>query len=311
MNRILLFIAVLGWGFTETTAQSFEITPTSARSETTFPLLELNGQGIIRVRGKRALGNLLTPSPVNNGASLLKVVGAGYDGSTYRDRASMDFTTTQIWTTGATGTAIRFLTTENGTTALEERMVISDKGYLGVNVDDPQVPFHINYTNTISNSSNGTAAIGQLAGQHLNFDGNEINAWNNTTGSPLYLNFWSNGVVQIGNNSTEHGLNVRGFTNLGSGAPEIKMKKLTGTTDAVAGLVASIPHGISSSAKILSIDIAVNAATSTYIPENYTQSGNLEFNYYYNDTNIDVVTKAGNSSGILGKPIKIIITFEE
>jgi hypothetical protein len=79
----------------------------------------------------------------------------------------------------------------------------------------------------------------------------------------------------------------------------------------VEGGLANIPHAIGSSAKILSIDIAVNNAGSTYVPENYTQSADLKFNYYYNDTNIGLVNKAGNSALILNKPIKILITYEE
>jgi hypothetical protein len=394
MKKILLFIAVMTFGFTVTNAQSFEIRPDAGYLTGNNPDLDLTGSDEPQIRGRRVRGTLTLPAALSLGTGLLELTAAGHNGTSFTgDRVGIQFAAAQNWTSTANGTSIGFFTTQNFSTSQQERMRLSNHGnlgigvinpgaklhvdggiklnvnsnttdfisfdvintstlpgmrfltpagaligghghgnvstqlwrgidsnaglslndnnYLGLNNFNPTVPFHINYTNTTTNSSNGAMVVGEFAGQHLNFDKNEINAWNGTAGSRLYLNFWSQATVQVGNAPIGVSLDVKGYTTLGNGAPNIKMKKLTGTTNVTAGAVTSIPHGIGDSDKILSVDIAIKATGSTFVPENYTQSPNLEFNYYYNDTNIDIVTKTGNSAFLLSSAIKIIITYEE
>lgn len=205
-----------------------------------------------------------------------------------------------------------------------EYMRIATDGKVGIGNQSPDAKLHINHLATtasptihLENTSGTSSYIKTTSTSPGSWENHFINNalpatslvyWRNSINDAFPLVLSGDGDAFIGRNAE-----VKGFTKLGEEAtsPKIKMKKLTGTTNATAGGVANIPHGIGSAAKILSIDIAVNASSSTFVPENYTQSINLEFNYYYNDTNIDVVTKAGNSAIILGRPIKIIITYEE
>lgn len=107
---------------------------------------------------------------------------------------------------------------------------------------------------------------------------------------------------------------LNGYTSLGNEAltPKIKMKKLMGSfTASTAGGSTYIAHGLADSDRILSVDVAVNWSYSSWVPENYTNTSNKEFNYSYNDTNVAISNQSGNSSDILNKPIRVLITYEE
>ena len=99
------------------------------------------------------------------------------------------------------------------------------------------------------------------------------------------------------------------YTKLGSDAPKIKMKKLTGTTGSTAGSTVFINHGLTST-KILSVDVLISEG-SQYYSDGYLGSTGREFYYYINPLNIAVRLTSSNSSTLYSKPIKILITYEE
>jgi hypothetical protein len=191
-------------------------------------------------------------------------------------------------------------------------LTVGDNNYLGLNNNTPDVPLHVNYNVSSSSSTTGTFILGSVAGAHLTFDVDEINAYSGTSGRTLYLNQESDGDVSVGFGSGPlvSDLVVTGFTKLGNSAPNIKMLELTGTTGATEGSFVNIPHGLDPS-NILAIDISVNYGGTSYVPENYTASLNYEYNYYFNSTNIVVLNKPDNSAFIIGDPIRILVTYKE
>lgn len=117
------------------------------------------------------------------------------------------------------------------------------------------------------------------------------------------------GNVGIGTATPGSKLEVNGYTRLGSNAPKIQMKKLTGITAAVQGGVVFIPHGLDYE-KILSVEMLVES-TMLYYPNGYTVTPGFEFNYAV-ETNIIIVGNViGNSANILSKSLKILIIYEE
>lgn len=117
------------------------------------------------------------------------------------------------------------------------------------------------------------------------------------------------GQVGIGTTAPAATLEVNGFTMLGSTAPAIKMLKLIGTTSALQGGGASIAHGLSP-AKILSVSVVVEYAPGNFLLPGSTNVPGYEFNVNYN-TSINVINVNGNSAFILGKPLKILIIYEQ
>jgi hypothetical protein len=140
-------------------------------------------------------------------------------------------------------------------------------------------------------------------------DGNDSNKWK-VYNSGDRLAVQQDGNVGIGTNTPTTNLEVAGGTKLGTGAPAIKMLKLTGMTAASQGGTATIPTGISPD-KILSISVMVEYAASSYLGQAYTNNSGYQFNWYETGGSINVWNTAANSINILSKNIKILITYEE
>lgn len=105
-------------------------------------------------------------------------------------------------------------------------------------------------------------------------------------------------------------LHINGFTKLGSDAPAIKVKKLTGTSAASQGGVVQISHGLTPS-KILDIRVLIEYSTGDYVPHSYESVSQFKYEWVSEDGIIYIRNISGNSSQILSKPIKILITYEE
>lgn len=104
-------------------------------------------------------------------------------------------------------------------------------------------------------------------------------------------------------------LEVNGYTMLGSDAPSIKMKKLTGTTPA-EGASVTIVHGLDKS-KIIGAQVLVNNDTGNRIPPNFTSVVNHEFDFFIDTTNVHIYCIAANSANINGNAVTVLITYEE
>lgn len=114
----------------------------------------------------------------------------------------------------------------------------------------------------------------------------------------------SNALVVYKNGNTD----INGFTQLGPGAPAIKMKKITGTNGA-SGATTFFSHGLTQS-KILKVDVFINATSGNDLAPLSTYAG-FEYDYYVSPTSIAIRNIAGNDASIAGRPIRIVITYEE
>jgi hypothetical protein len=105
------------------------------------------------------------------------------------------------------------------------------------------------------------------------------------------------------------------YTLLGSaasGAPSIKMKKLTGTTNVAQGGAVNIAHGLTA-AKIISITAVITAAGPLYVPPNGGEDNltGYAYNVYAGPVNMTVTNVTGNSVNVVNKAITILLTYEE
>jgi hypothetical protein len=122
-------------------------------------------------------------------------------------------------------------------------------------------------------------------------------------------------------------LHVNGYTKLGFGAPAIGTVKQIGTMPLTTGasVTLSIPTatmnstGIGSGvqivgSKVLSVSLLVDDSAGPsqgFIPPNYTELNDYEYNWRIVGNGIVITAKNGNSNNVLGKPVKAMITFEQ
>jgi len=126
-----------------------------------------------------------------------------------------------------------------------------------------------------------------------------------SSSSGFFMQYNTNGDINCNGGTSTGNLISNNFTKLGSSAPLVKMKKLTGSTGAV-GSTTSIAHGIADYTKILAIDVLV---ASLYLPNDPTPANN--FYVRYGATNVDVILGASATTIATSKSIKVLITYEE
>ncbi len=100
-----------------------------------------------------------------------------------------------------------------------------------------------------------------------------------------------------------------GYVKMGSSAPAIKMKKLTGTSPAV-GASGTIAHGLDK-AKIIGVQALVSNDSGNRIPPNFTSVANHEFDFFIDGTNVHIYCISANSSSINGNAVTILLIYEE
>lgn len=149
-----------------------------------------------------------------------------------------------------------------------------------------------------SESNISTGVYGRVSGNATGGTGYAIYGEANGTGGTIYAGYFS------GNTATT------GFTQLGTDAPKIKVKKITGSTATTQGAYREIAHGLTLS-KILSVEVIVSPTATTSHFKKWTAYNTYEFDYYIDDTKVQVLNINGNSGSILNKPLTIYITYEE
>lgn len=156
----------------------------------------------------------------------------------------------------------------------------------------------------LNNTTNSgiPAFIGMQSNENIGFYGS-------TSGWSFVMNT-TTGKTGIGTTTPASTLEVNGFTKMGSDAPAIKVKKLTGTTAAVEGFNVNIAHGVTAS-KILSVSVLVESSANNFTPPGFTHFAGYEYNFDILDGAVWIFNVSGNSTAILSKPFKVFITYEE
>jgi len=118
-----------------------------------------------------------------------------------------------------------------------------------------------------------------------------------------------NGNINLSPNGTGNVTNTN-FTKLGSDAPVIKMKKLTGTTGATEGSTIDIAHGLTL-AKIIGFDVLVTADNSNLIPMSFVSVSEFQFDSFIDPTNVRITMSTANSGNLLSNAVTVLLTYEE
>lgn len=107
-------------------------------------------------------------------------------------------------------------------------------------------------------------------------------------------------------------LEVDGFTKLGSNAPSIKMKSISGTSASAEGSSSLLTHGLDVS-KIVSVQVNIRTGAEPndyrYYLAGSTSVGN-QFEVSWKGQYIRVTNHETNSENILSKPTFVIVTYK-
>jgi hypothetical protein len=155
-------------------------------------------------------------------------------------------------------------------------------------------------------NNTGNTAIPAFVGMQSD---DQVGLYGNNSGWSFVMNT-TNGNIGVGTTTPSTKLEVNGFTKMGTDAPAIKVKKLTGTTAATDGGDVNIPHGLVRS-KILSVSVLVESDINTYIPPSSTYISGVEYNFDVYINTIWIYNIPGNSGNILSRTFKVLITYEE
>ncbi|KKL61125.1 hypothetical protein LCGC14_2198470, partial [marine sediment metagenome] len=115
--------------------------------------------------------------------------------------------------------------------------------------------------------------------------------------------------VGIGVSDPDAKLVVNGYTKLGSDAPAIKMKKLTGTTGGTEGDITNITHGLTVS-KIIGCQVLVTQNTNNLVPPAFTAVVEHEYDFFVLASVVRIVLTATNSGSIINGAITVLLTYE-
>lgn len=107
------------------------------------------------------------------------------------------------------------------------------------------------------------------------------------------------GYVGIGTDSPTARLEVDGFTKLGTDAPAIKTKLFTGTTTSSHLIPTSIPHGLGSRSKVISVTVLIDRSS---LLEPYSD-------FDVGDTSLFLHFSSGST--FLSRPYKVLVTYVE
>lgn len=190
---------------------------------------------------------------------------------------------------------------------------VSNINQIGIGTNTPEGKLHL--------KANGSGTVPQLViEENNNSDFGRINFSNFSSPELWTLAGKTDGVIanaqfniyntHFGNVATFYGsgnTRLAGFSQLGSSAPSIKMKKISGVTDVAS--VTPVAHGLTRD-KIIAVDIHITNGLGV----NYPPSGNglgpvdRQYRYYINSANIMLDDVA---SALRGQNYWILITYEE
>jgi len=198
---------------------------------------------------------------------------------------------------------------------------ISGTNWSSSNIGQYSVAFNANTTakgiNTAAFGSQTTALAHSSFAIGANNDpisGSSSNSWvssdplvyvgNGTSGSTQ-----SNAMVIYKNANVD----ISGYTRLGTAtddAPKIKMKKIITTSPAVNSLKSVAHNIVGGDSKVLGVQVLLEYGSGK-IPPSYIDAAGYEYNIQVQFGNIVLINKSGNSASIGGKPVSILITYEE
>ena len=197
---------------------------------------------------------------------------------------------------------------DKGWNSLYTRRTFSDKFYTLYPYID--MTFDVNTTKKFKFTGDGRLILS------MNKDTFEVTPYGNisfATAGNISLN--GNGNIDFKTGFTtrlqvsQNLINITEFTSLGDLSPNIKIKKITGTTGSSQGDTVSVLHNLTGS-KIISFTLKIEQNTDEGVSEEHTFTSGFQSSIHHTDTNFIISNSLANSGSILSKPFTILVTYE-
>lgn len=108
---------------------------------------------------RRSNGGFGAPIALASGDNIGQVQWAGHDGTAFGDVASISVSAAEAFTTGAHGSVIRISNVSNGSTALTERITVSNDGNVGIGNSAPTARLHVAGTSHVTGASTFVSSV--------------------------------------------------------------------------------------------------------------------------------------------------------
>ncbi|MEO0311680.1 MAG: hypothetical protein RIQ89_1337 [Bacteroidota bacterium] len=197
-------------------------------------------------------------------------------------------------------------------------ITILGNGRMGIGNTNPTAP--LSFSNNIGNKINiwtgaaGDYGIGLQSNLMQLYAGGSVDdiafGYGRSSAFTEIMRVRGNGHVGIKTSTPTAELEVNGFTKLGSDAPAVKIKKITGNTAPTQGGTVFVNHGLDQS-KILSVSILVLHTGGNYYGPDCTNGSASLYSYSVSATQIRITNSASSSANILNVPFKITVIYEE
>ena len=286
--------------------------------------------------GSHPAGQLIIQSP-NSGATA-NVVIAGYesDGAGNPEQ--------QLWYAGSSSGSNYDITFLNryaanltlGTTGVS-RFIIDAFGNVGIGTTTPSTKLEVNgqigfgghtrqgIVKEYNASTGDMFGLEQVSGPQSEIGVVELRLFTSDVGSAgigfgkysdattfaHQMVIQQDGNVGIGTTTPSAKLEVGGYTKLGSDAPAIKTKKLTGTTASTEGAFTAVAHGVTDSKILPTTACFIEYQTGLYMPTECTIAPGYRTHMNIQGSAIRIWNHVTDSENILNKPFVILMTYEE
>lgn len=122
----------------------------------------------------------------------------------------------------------------------------------------------------------------------------------------------TNGVYTVGDQEVGGKKTFSGFTKLGTSAPALQCRKVTGTTAGAEGFGMDIAHSIADVSKVVGVSVMVyDSLNAAWIHAGHTTSTERQFDWRLTGTHLRIINSATNSGSILSAPVKALLWVEE